>query len=93
VPTDITPEVAERFSLPTTSGALVIEVATGGPAEKAGIQPGDIITQFAGDKIASVTDLLAAIRSKQPGQQADVVLQRGQDSKTVNVTLGETPRG
>jgi serine protease DegQ len=92
IPTDISPEVANRFGLPTTSGALVIEVAQGGPAAKAGLQPGDIITQFDGQKIASVTDLLAAIRKKEPGQQSDVELQRGQDTKSVKVTLGSTAK-
>jgi serine protease DegQ len=93
VPTDITQEVANRFGLPTTSGALVIEVAKGGPAANAGLQPGDIITQFDGQKISSVTDLLAAIRKKQPGQQSDVGFQRGQDTKSVKVTLGSTATG
>lgn len=51
IPTDISPEVASRFGLPTTSGALVVDVAQGGPAAKAGLQPGDIITQFDGQKI------------------------------------------
>jgi S1-C subfamily serine protease len=92
IPTDISPEVANRFGLPTTSGALVIDVAQGGPAAKAGLQPGDIITQFDGQKIASVTDLLAAVRKKEPGQQSDVVFQRGQDTKSVKVTLGSTAK-
>ena len=92
IPTDISPEVANRFGLPTTSGALLIEVAQGGPAAKAGLRPADIITQFDGKKIASVTDLLAAIRKKAPGQQSDVEIQRGQDTKSVKVTLGSTAR-
>ncbi len=93
IPTDISPEVANRFGLPTTSGALVIEVAQGGPAAKAGLQPGDIITQFDAQKIANVTDLLAAVRKKEPGQQSDVGFQRGQDKKSVKVTLGSTATG
>ncbi|MFH5877337.1 S1C family serine protease [Arthrobacter sp. NA-172] len=90
IPADITTEVASRFGLPTTSGALVIEAAQGGPAAQAGLEPGDIITKFDGQKIATVTDLLAAIRKKEPGQQADVELHRGQDTKSVKVTLGST---
>jgi serine protease DegQ len=93
IPTDLSPQIAERFGLPTASGALVVAVAQGGPAEKAGLQAGDIITQFDGQKITSVTDLLAAIRKKEPGQQSDVTFQRGQDSKTVKVTLGTTASG
>ncbi|GAB3569364.1 hypothetical protein GCM10027405_32460 [Arthrobacter alkaliphilus] len=92
IPTDISPEVASRLSLPRTSGALVIEVAQGGPAAKAGLQPGDIIVQFDGQKIANVTDLLAAIRKKEPGQQSDVEFQRGQETKSVKVTLDNTAK-
>ncbi|MCU1532411.1 MAG: signal protein [Arthrobacter sp.] len=90
VPTDLTPEIAQRFNLPTSSGALVVEVATEGPADKAGMQPGDIITQFAGQNLETVTDLLAELRKKNPGEQAEVVLRRGQDTRTVNVTLGDS---
>ncbi|MCU1522152.1 MAG: signal protein [Arthrobacter sp.] len=93
IPTDISPEVANGFGLATTSGALVIEVAQGGPAAKAGLQPGDIITQFDAQKIASVTDLLAAVRKKEPGQQSDIGFQRGQETKSVKVTLGSTATG
>lgn len=90
VPTELSPEIAERFGLPTDSGALVVEVAGGSPAEQAGLKAGDIITGFDGQKVTSVTDLLAAIRKKEPGQQADVLFQRGPDSRTVKVTLGAT---
>lgn len=93
IPTDISPEIANRFGLPTQSGALVIEVAQGGPAAKAGLLPGDIITEFDAQKIASVTDLLAAVRRKEPGQQSDVGFLRGQDTKSVKVTLGSTATG
>jgi serine protease DegQ len=93
IPTDISPEIATRFGLPTQSGALVIEVAPGGPAAKAGLQPGDIITEIDSQKIASVTDLLAAVRRKEPGQQADVGFQRGRDTKSVKVTLGSSATG
>ncbi|BCW66772.1 hypothetical protein NicSoilB4_15350 [Arthrobacter sp. NicSoilB4] len=93
IPTDISPEIATRFGLPTQSGALVIEVAPGGPAAQAGLQPGDIITEFDAQKIANVTDLLAAVPSKEPGQQADVGFQRGQDTKSVKVILGSSATG
>jgi serine protease DegQ len=89
VPTELTPEIAQRFNLPTTSGSLVVDVARDGPADRAGIQPGDIITEFAGQKIESVTDLLAELRKKDPGDKVEVVVRRGQATKNVNVTLGD----
>ncbi len=90
VPTDISPEIADRFGLPVTSGALVVGVAQGGPAASAGLQPGDIITRFDGQNIASVTDLLAAIRKKEPGQQSVIGFQRGKETKSATATLGST---
>ncbi|MCF3141386.1 trypsin-like peptidase domain-containing protein [Paenarthrobacter sp. AR 02] len=93
VPSDISPEIADRFGLPVASGALVIGVAPGGPAASAGLQPGDIITQFDGQKIASVTDLLAGIRKKDPGQQSVIEFQRGKENKSVTATLGSTAKG
>jgi S1-C subfamily serine protease len=89
VPADLTPEVVQRFNLPTSTGVLVIQVSTGGPAEKAGIQEGDIITSFGGQKIGGVTDLLSALRQAQPGQKAEVTVQRGNDTKTFTATLSE----
>lgn len=88
VPTDITAQVAQRFNLPTTDGALVLQVPAGGPAEKAGIQPGDIIITFAGKQIKTTLDLTAALRGQEPGATVDVVARRGPDTRTFQVTLG-----
>ncbi|MGN7202477.1 S1C family serine protease [Arthrobacter sp. SAFR-044] len=88
VPTDITPQLAQRFSLPTTAGALVVDVAHGSPAEQAGMKSGDIITKFAGSAVGNVTDLLAALRKQDPGQQVEVVVERGSTSQSLRVTLG-----
>jgi serine protease DegQ len=89
VPTDITPQLAKRFSLPTTAGALIVDVSQGSPAEQGGMKPGDIITKFAQTDIRSVTDLLVALRKQDPGQQVDVVVQRGSTSQNLHITLGD----
>ncbi|MET3720356.1 MULTISPECIES: PDZ domain-containing protein [unclassified Arthrobacter] len=89
VPTDISPQVAQQFSLSTAKGALVLDAQPGGPAKKAGIQPGDIITKFAGTPINNALELTAALRQKEPGQKVDVVVLPGQDNKTFNVTPGQ----
>src|SRR6476661_2120575 len=77
VPTDITPQLAQRFSLPATAGALIVSVSQGSPAEQAGMKPGYIITAFAGADVRNVTDLLVALRKQDPGQQVEVDVQRG----------------
>ncbi|BCW55669.1 trypsin-like peptidase domain-containing protein [Arthrobacter sp. FX8] len=89
VPTDITPQLAQRFSLPTTAGALIVSVSQGSPAEQAGMKAGDIITKFAQADIGNVTDLLVALRKQDPGQQVDVIVQRGSASQNLHVTLGD----
>ncbi len=88
IPTDISAQVAKRFNIAVTEGALVLNVPKGGPAAAAGIQTGDIIVSFAGTKISNALDLTAAIRQKEPGDQVNVVVQRGKDTKTLRVTLG-----
>jgi S1-C subfamily serine protease len=88
VPTDITPQLAQRFSLPTRAGALIVIVSQGSPAEQAGMKAGDIITKFAQTDIGNVTDLLAALRKQDPGQQVDLVVQRGATSQDLHITLG-----
>ena len=88
VPTDITPQLAQRFSLPATAGALILNIPQGSPADNAGMKAGDIITKFAQTQIGNVTDLLVALRKQDPGQQVDIVVQRGPTQQTLHVTLG-----
>jgi S1-C subfamily serine protease len=63
-------------------------VTPGGPAAQAGLQPGDIITRFAGQPIASATALLDAIRSQPPGSRVTIAYVRGGASHTATLTLG-----
>jgi serine protease DegQ len=88
VPTDITAEIAQRFSLPTTSGALVVDVPSGGAADAAGLKPGDIITAVDGTAVTNSLDLVADIRKKDPGDRVELTVLRGGKSSTVSVTLG-----
>lgn len=90
-PADISPQVAERFQLPTTSGVLVVGVTPDSPADKAGLRAGDIITALGSTKLTNVTDLLAALRKKSPGQSVDLTLRRGDSSMNVTVTLTTRP--
>lgn len=88
---DISPQISQRFNLGTDSGALVIDVVKDGPAEKAGIESGDIITTFDGDKIGAVEDLLVALREHNPGQKVQISIMRGQNQKTLTLTLADRP--
>jgi putative serine protease PepD len=63
-------------------------VVSGGPAEKAGLKPGDVITTFDGKPITGPDELIVAIRGKAPGDQVQIGYTRGGQSKTVTLTLG-----
>jgi S1-C subfamily serine protease len=72
----------------TPAGAGVVDVASGGPADKAGIQPGDVITQLGDTRVRSTESLGNALTTLQPGQQIEVGYLREGKSATATVTLG-----
>ncbi|WP_433246575.1 trypsin-like peptidase domain-containing protein [Actinomadura nitritigenes] len=63
-------------------------VTKGGPADKAGLKPGDVITKVDDQPIEDATDLIAQIRSRAPGDRIKVTYQRGGKETTVEITLG-----
>lgn len=75
------------------SGATVLVVDAGGPAQRAGVQPGDVITQVDGQPITSPGVLDAAIAAKQPGQQVQLVVNRYGQSLVLYATIGSTHGG
>ena len=70
------------------SGATVLVVDGGGPAQRAGVQPGDVITQVDGQPITNPGVLDAAIAAKQPGQQVQLVVNRYGQSLVLYATIG-----
>ena len=80
-----------RYDLAVSEGALITEAASGSPADKAGIEPGDVITKFAGEEITSAEDLIQAIHSSQIGQRAEITFWRGNAKHTASATLAESP--
>jgi len=89
-----TPEHA-YLGLTTTpaqgGGAQVQQTTPGGPAERAGLQPGDVVTRVDGDAVQDPSDIAAAIEDDQPGDKIDVTVRRGGDEQNVSVTLGRRP--
>ncbi|NPV87941.1 PDZ domain-containing protein [Coprothermobacteraceae bacterium] len=73
-------------------GVVVVQIAAGSPAEKAGLKVGDVIVELDGNKIQTQEDLNLYIRRKEPGDTAVLVIRRSGSSLTVRVTLGERPR-
>jgi putative serine protease PepD len=74
-----------RFAGP---GAQVDSVEPGGPADKAGLQDGDVITEFNGRAVADSTQLIVDIRSMQPGDEVTLKVQRGGGTEELTLTLG-----
>ena len=82
-------QTASIYGLPI--GAYVAEVEQGAAAQRAGIQPKDIIIGVGDKKIESITDLTRALRDYEPGDTARITVYRGGMEKTIPVTLDERP--
>ena len=70
------------------AGAKVGEVASGAPADKAGLQNGDVITAVDGTAVTSSDQLIAVLAADSPGDQVQLTVSRGGSTQTVTVTLG-----
>ena len=71
-------------------GIYVADVQSNSPASKAGIQAGDVITQFDGKDIESYKDFLTQLYSKNPGDTVKLTINRNGSTSSVNVTLGSS---
>ena len=89
----ITPALQQQDHLTPTTGALVLSVQSGSPAEKSALQVNDVIVSLNGTAITSPDDLHSAIHPLKPGQQVALGIYRGSTKMTVNVTLGTLPGG
>lgn len=85
----VTSELAESFDLDEPIGALVAEVTSDGPAQKAGVERGDIITHFKGEKVLRSHDLPAMVARTPVGEEVQITVLRGGKQHTITVTLGE----
>ncbi|HYB19426.1 MAG TPA: DegQ family serine endoprotease [Thermodesulfobacteriota bacterium] len=86
---EVTPELAKSLGLREEKGALVAQVFSGSPAEKAGIEPGDVIMEFDGKEIVDSKDLPHTVASTPVGKSVTVKVSR--DGKVIErqVKLGE----
>jgi S1-C subfamily serine protease len=81
-----------EFNPPVSQGAGIVEVVPGGPADQAGIQPGDVVVSFDGHAISTSEELGNEIRSHSPGDKVAVEIARPSGQRTtVTVTLGTNP--
>jgi serine protease Do len=85
----VTKEVAESIGLGKPQGALVRGVETGSPAEKAGVEAGDIITKFDGKPIEKSSDLPRMVGGTKPGTKSSLTVFRRGTTKDLSVTIAE----
>ena len=85
----VTKEVADAIGLGKPAGALVRSVEAGGPAEKAGVEPGDIITKFEGKTIERSSDLPRTVTQIKPGTKATMQVYRRGAYRDLSVTVVE----
>ena len=89
---EITPELAEAFSLSGQSGALVSHVERGGPGEDVGLRPGDVIVSFQGRPVPNARDLSRRIADARPGQPVTLEIVRDGARRKLEVAIAEAPR-
>ena len=88
---EVTKELADSFGLPKAQGALVANVEKGGPAEKAGLEPSDIILKFDNKDVKTSTDLPRLVGAVKPGSRVNVQVWRKGATKDLAVAVGELP--
>jgi serine protease Do len=93
----VSPEIAQSLSLDSTDGVVVTQLQRGGPADKAGLKPYDIITDFNGKKVQEPTDLTYAVSDCKVGSTAKLKVLRIENNHTVKknflVVIAENTQG
>jgi serine protease Do len=88
---DVTPVLAKEFKLKEHQGALVGDVAPKSPAEKAGLQNGDVILEYNGKKVTDSRHLKLEVARTQPGETVPLKVMRDGSSKTIDLKVKELP--
>ncbi len=84
-------DLASSFGVHTHQGVLISSVEDGGPAARAGLEPGDIVTEFNGKPTKTVKGLLLAVANTEPGHHASAKVIRHGHHRTINLKVAERP--
>jgi len=87
----LTPELARSFGAKGDKGVLIADVVQDSPANKAGLQPGDIILEFDGKKVEAPPDLQRAVGLTNPGKAVQVKIWRDRAERQVEIMIADTP--
>ena len=88
---NISPRAARSLGLSRSDGVLIMDVMENSPAEKAGLQPYDVIVKFGSKKISRTSDLGNAVGDTSVGKSSKIEVIRDGDKKTFNITVGSRP--
>ena len=88
----MTPDLATSFGLKTLKGVVIANVVPGGPGEKAGLQPGDVLMSVNGKIIVDAREAMADIAEISPGTSLPVTIVRDGEKREVTLTVGERPQ-
>ncbi len=86
---DVTPEIAQRFNLPVSQGAVVADVQEGSPAAQAGLQEGDVVTQIGDAVISSSGDVRRQLRGHSAGDTVTIQVRRGSQTLKLDARLAD----
>ena len=89
---DMTRELAESFDLQTKTGSLISSVLRNGPADRAGIKPGDILIAVEADTVLNSSDMLNLVAALSPGKTVTVTVMRNGAEKKIQVRVGVRPK-
>jgi serine protease Do len=85
----VSKDIADAMGLPKAGGAILSSVTSGGPAEKAGLKAGDIITEFNGRPVADSDALVNMVVATKPGTSVPLTVYRKKQKQTVNIVVDE----
>ena len=86
------PKARLGVSLELSADGVMIVNVDGAAAQQAGIVPGDRIVTIDGEAVRRPEDVIGAINRKRPGDTIELTMERGEETKTLQVTLGERTR-
>lgn len=86
---DLSQELAKSFNYDSTEGVLINDVVSGGPADEAGLQPGDIVIEYNGEPVEEASELRNAVAATEAGSTAELRISRDGEEQVVEVEVGK----
>ncbi len=89
---ELTPRLAESFGVGDRTGLIIAGIFRNGPAHQAGLQPGDVLLQIAGEPVSSSRKAMNRIARFKPGEKVELGILRNGHEMSLNATIGERPQ-